>query len=453
VTGTPTYEVLDVSVETDLSDSLLGAYIDLPKAGEGTDVYMLHIVGWVLGRHSPARDVEVVYQPEPDRVRPGPERIIRVTPIRGDRVDVAAAFPDVPTDIDCHFESLVGLIGLTPTFELRLRAVLEDETRVPIGSLRVRREPLRTSYEPRFQPISVTCLGRTGTSWLMGMLAAHSRIAAYRHFPYESSPAKYWMQALKVLAEPSNIWQSAHPDTFHGNLWWTGQNPFYDDRIAGDPEHNDFFGREYVESLAEFFQRKIDRWYSTLARTQGQDDPVYFAEKHLWPNYIPVLLRELYPGAKEIFLVRDFRDMTLSILAFDRKRGWPGFGRQEGLTDEEYISSFLKPAAQSMANSWRTRGATSHLVRYEDLVTRPAEVLAGVLEYLELERDAELIETLVEAASTPSQAREEHRTSSDARQSIGRWRHERDDAFREFCNETFAEELAEFGYTEPAVVS
>jgi Sulfotransferase family len=453
MTGAPTYEVLDVSVETDLPDSLRGAYIDMPKRGDGADVYMLHIVGWVIGRQSPARDVEVIYQPEPDRARPGPERIIRVTPVRGDRVDVATAFPDVRADIDCHFESLVGLVGLTSTFELRLRAVLEDETRVPIGSLRVRREPLRTSYEPRFQPVSVTCLGRTGTSWLMGMLAAHPGIAAYRHFPYESSPGKYWMQALKVLAEPSNIWQSAHPDTFHGNLWWTGQNPFYDDRIAGEPEHNQFFGREYVESLAEFFQRSIDRWYSTLARTQGQADPVYFAEKHLWPNYIPVLLRELYPGAKEVFLVRDFRDMTLSILAFDRKRGWAGFGRQEGLTDEEYIATFLKPAAQSMSNSWRTRGATSHLVRYEDLVMRPAEVLTGVLEYLELEHDPATVKALMEAASMPSPAREEHRTTSDPRRSVGRWQHERDEAFRDFCNETFADELAEFGYTESAVVS
>ena len=63
-----------------------------------------------------------------DLARPGPDRVIRVTPIRGDRTDVAAAYPEVPPDIDCHFESLVGVIGMTPEFELRLMVVLEDGT-------------------------------------------------------------------------------------------------------------------------------------------------------------------------------------------------------------------------------------------------------------------------------------------------------------------------------------
>jgi hypothetical protein len=445
------YEVLEVSPEPAAGESLIGAHIDLPKPGPGADTYMLHIVGWVLGRNSRAREVEVLYQPEPDRVRPGREHVIRVTPVRGDRTDVAATFPEVPPDIDCHFESLVGLIGLTPRFELRLRAVLEDETRVPIGRLRVRHEPLRTAYEPRLTPVGVTCLGRSGSTWLMAMLASHPRIVAYRRFPYESSPAKYWMQALKVLAEPSNIWQSAHPDSFQSSLWWTGHNPYYDDRIAGEPDHNRFFARDYVEGLATYFQESIDRWYSTLARTQGQDDPVYFAEKHLWPNYIPVLLRELYPKAKEIFLVRDFRDMALSILAFDRKRGFPGFGHAEGQTEEEYVTSFLKPAALSMANGWRTRGASSHLVRYEDLVTGPAETLAALLDYLELEHDPETLAAIINATSVATPEVEGHRTSDDPHGSVGRWQRERDDAFRALCTEAFAEELAVFGYAESVV--
>jgi len=442
-----TYEALAVSLPSETPEPLLGFFIDEPKPHQRGDVYVLHIIGWVLGRHSRPRSVEIIYQPEPDRARPGTDRVIRTTPVRGDRPDVAAAYPDVPPDVDCHFESLVGLVGMTPEFELRLRVVLEDETRVPLGSLRVRHEPLRTAYQPRLKPISVTCLGRTGTSWLMGMLASHPRVVAYRQFPYESSPAKYWMQTLKVLAEPSNIVQSAHPDTFHNDLWWAGQNPFYDDRIAGRPEHNRFFAREYVEGLASYFQQSIDRWYSTLASTQGQEDPIYFAEKHLWPNYIPVLLRELYPDAKEVFIVRDFRDMALSILAFDRKRGWPGFGHEEGTTDEQYIGSSLKTAAQSIANGWRTRGSRSHLVRYEDLVRGPGETLAGVLDYLELEHDHETLEELVRAAAARAPRLEEHTTSRDPRESIGRWQRERDESFRAFCSETFAEELAEFGYT------
>ena len=127
---------------------------------------------------------------------------------------------------------------------------------------------------------------------------------------------------LKVLAEPSNMVQSAHPDTFHNDVWH-GPQPLLRRRIADDDVHGRWFGREYVERLATFCQRSIDDWYTTVAETQGQSGARYFAEKHLWPNYIPVLMRELYPAAKEVFLVRDFRDMAHSIMAFDRKRGCP----------------------------------------------------------------------------------------------------------------------------------
>ena len=226
------YEIVGVSLPERTPEPLIGSNIDLPKAGATGDVFTLHIVGWVLGRNSPATAVEVVYQPEPDLVRPGPDRVIRITPIRGDRTDVAAAYPQVPADVDCHFEALVGVVGLTPEFELRLMAVLEDRTRVQIGSLRVRHQPLRTAFQPTLQPIIVTCLGRTGTTWLMRMLASHPEVVVYRRFPYESSTAKYWMHMLKVLAEPSNMVQSTHPDTFHNDIWHVGHNPFYDDAIA-----------------------------------------------------------------------------------------------------------------------------------------------------------------------------------------------------------------------------
>jgi hypothetical protein len=445
----PAYEVLSASIPPEVPDELWGSFIDTPKPGATGDVFVLHIVGWVLGRRSPATAVEVVYRPEPDQARPHGENVIRVTPIRGHRTDVAAAYPQVPADIDCHFESLVGVIGLTPEFELRLKAVLEDGTRVPIGSLRVRHQPLRTSFQPRLQPITVSCLGRTGTTLLMKMLAAHPGVVVYRRFPYELSNAKYWMQMLKVLAEPSNLIQSTHPDTFHGNLWWVGQNPFYDDGIAANPAHNDWFGRKYIERLATFCQKSIDDWYVTLARSQGQDDAVFFAEKQLWPNYIPVLLNELYPEAKEVFLVRDFRDMTVSMLAFDEKRGFYGFGRADGETEEEFIEGMLKPAALAMCNSWRTRGSRSHLIRYEDMVRQPKETLTGLLDYLELDSTPDTVDEILRQALEETSQVGHHRTSSDAGDSIGRWRHERDEQFRALCQEAFADALAEFGYIEP----
>jgi hypothetical protein len=444
----PAYEVLAVSEPAATPEKLLGACIELPEAGLTAGVLTLHVAGWALGRESAATAVEVLYQPAPGTARPGPERVIRVMPIRGSRDDVTAAFPQVDPGIDCQFESLVGVLGMTPEFELRLRVALADGSRAEIGSVRVRREPLRTGYEPRFAPIVLSGLGRSGSTWLMALLAAHPEVVVYREFPYESRPIRYWMQALKVLAEPSNIVQSAHPDTFQNDLWWTGHNPFHDTRVASTPVHNEWFAREYVERLATFFQRSADDWYGLLAQTQGQPGARRFAEKHLWPNYIPVLMRELYPSLKEVFLVRDFRDMTLSILSFDEKRGFAGFGRVEGSTDEDYVRTVLKPAAQGLMNSWRTRGADSHLVRYEDLIAEPRAKLAALFEYLELRADHPTLDAVLASAESDSDEVRDHRTSVGADDSIGRWRREGDEEFRAFCTETFAEELAAFGYED-----
>jgi hypothetical protein len=176
----------------------------------------------------------------------------------------------------------------------------------------------------------------------------------------------------------------------------------------------------------------------------------------MWPNFVPVLAWELYPGAKEVFLVRDFRDMARSIMAFDRRRGFAGFGRPDGITDEQYMRDVLKNMARDLERSWLSRRDRAHLLRYEDLVFHPQETLAGLLEYLELDASPHSIDQMLEAgeqpvSSLPGSSFDEtivsgHRTSNDLRESIGRWKREGDEAFQELSEEVFGEPLATFGY-------
>jgi hypothetical protein len=214
----------------------------------------------------------------------------------------------------------------------------------------------------------------------------------------------------------------------------------------------EWFGREYIERLARFCQSSVDSWYTTVARAQAQAPPTYFAEKHQWPNYIPVLIWELYPDAKEIFLVRDFRDMALSILAFDRKRGFAGFGRPEGRSDEDYIRMELREMALNLRKSWVTRRDRAHLVRYEDLIFRPLETARGMLEYLELDASPASVERLLASGDGDPDVISHHRTTQRAEESIGRWQREGDERFRELCNEAFGDILGDFGYSEAGFV-
>jgi hypothetical protein len=441
-----TYEITKVGFD-DLPSELLGRGLDRPRPGKKGDTHVLSIAGWVVSKGPRPVYVEVLHQGAP----------LRSAPVAGRRKDVEAQFPDAPKDIPCSFFLPVGLVGMKPASDLVLRVALEDETKVQFARIRVNREPVRSGFDPTVQPIILTGLERSGTTWLMRILATHPRILV-DHFPYKHATAKYWLHMFKVLSDPGNRFQSAMPHEFQNNPWWVGNNPFHDDTVLRQPPFAKWFGRKYVEWLAAFCQSSIDDWYTTLARAQRKRSPVYFAEKQN-PNFLPVLTRELYPKAKEVFLVRDFRDMACSVLAFDRQRGFSGFGFA-GASEEDYIRLGMRQMALDLRRSWRSRGEQSHLVRYEDLAMWPAETLTGMLDYLELDSSPATVRKLVAQVLEPKPQPEEridnrsdrwmaaeHRTRPDRMASIGRWRSEENGALGAVWEEAFGDVLVEFGYT------
>jgi sulfotransferase family protein len=422
-------EVLSVS-GADPSSKLLGSSVDAPQAGSTADVFALHLNGWALGSASRLVSVHVVHDGS----------VVREVPIDYPRKDVESAHPDVADAKMCGYNALVGVIGLPPEFELRLRGVFEDGSTRRLGVIHARHEPVPSSHTPRLKPLMLTSLNRVGSTWLMGIFAAHPQIVVYDHYPYEHFSARYWAHALKVLAEPANYAQSGAPGDFDADIWHVGHNPFYDRHIDEHPERGVWFGREYIERLATFCHKNTDDWYMTIARTQGQDDPVYFAEKYT-AGHVPLVTWELYPDAKEVFLVRDFRDMVCSLLSF-----YDGRVRVGGETDQEYVSR-LRGWAFRLYNDWQARAGRSHLVRYEDLATEPAETLTALLQYLDLDASPKVVEEVLSKSSAESSNLQSHRTTPNVTASIGRWRRDLDPELQRTCEETFGELLGEFGYS------
>src|SRR4051812_46969519 len=95
------------------------------------------MVGWTVGRDSPATAIEVLTN----------DRLLRTVPVRGGRADVAASVGVAP-ETDCVFHAMVGLIGLKQDAELVLRVVTESGERVDAAVIRLRRAALETGYEP-----------------------------------------------------------------------------------------------------------------------------------------------------------------------------------------------------------------------------------------------------------------------------------------------------------------
>ncbi len=172
---------------------------------------------------------------------------------------------------------------------------------------------------------------------------------------------------------------------------------------------------------------------------------MFFAEKHL-PYEVPAIVWELYPKAREIFLVRDFRDMLCSITAFNQKRERVGFGRDLAASEEEYIFNVGKRAAL-LATAWNNRRDRACLVRYEDLVTDTEGTLARILNYLGLPADGAQIDEMIGRASAETPELQGHRTTASLTESVGRWRRDLPADLQAKCQEAFSAALADFGYS------
>ena len=429
----PALEVLNVSVPEQLPDGVRAARIRVPETGAVLDGFTLELSGTVITAAGSARAVQLMCNGMP----------MRDIPVDIARTGVAQEFPDLPDTLVCGFKALVGALLLPPEFELELVAVADDGQRFPIGSIGGRRAHPTPTFEPRLRALMVTSVGRTGTVLLMRTLAAHPAVVVHPAGRYEVWPARYWAHMLAVLSGPADHARSATPFGFDHDIWHVGQNPF---AIAGprDGALGSWLGAAYVDRLASFCLANVEDWYAIAAREQGKE-PVYFAEKNLLRTSVQGSgVSDLYPEAREVFLVRDFRDVACSMLSFLGDK-W----RADGYEPDRAVRELVAPLMQHLVAGWRARGAQAHLVRYEDLALQPQETLAGLFGFLEIDAsEAVVADSLRSGADERSFTG--HGTSATLEQSVGRWEREGDESFRAMLNAELHDALVEFGYAQAA---
>jgi hypothetical protein len=428
--------VTEVAAQPLSGDLLAGAHVDAPTTGFATPSYALDVAGWAVAGDVPVTAIELIQKGV----------CIRRVPIDIERADIAERFPDRAGAASAGFFASTGGVTLDRRFEVLVRARLEDRTRVPIATIRGDRAALLTGYEPALSPLSVTTLGRTGSTALVRMLGSHPAIVAYRPFEYEPRVASYWLGVLRSLADPASHRRQLAPAGPIDGAWWLGTDPPYPRRVK-DPELGHWIGGESVSALAAFCQSRIDGLYGEVARLQQREGAVLFAEKQR-PDFVPELLGELYPSAREVILARDFRDMVASMFAFNTKRGFQGFRRQASSTDAEFIQERVGNSVAALARALRERAERAHLVRYEDLVLRPEETAQALLAYLGLDSSPEIVSEMTASVTRRGDMSDGHRTVSDPAESIGRWRTDLSAELQEAAEAALGDALREFGYEE-----
>ncbi|MDY6805890.1 MAG: sulfotransferase [Cyanobacteriota bacterium] len=408
MTENPSIKILEVQKLSINSESLLGFAIDSPKGKQKLDTYSISIAGWVIGKTSPALAVEFLCK----------GKVLQKVPVGKPRPGVQKRYPKVPEAKRSGFAAAVGVVGLPLTGSLRIRVILSDGSTVPITDIKFQHQPLNSGYEPKLQPLVVSSSGRSGTTWFMRLLSQNPAIVTCEIYAYETRVWPFWMQLLQFLSQRANPIETPFP-------------------------------ADYPPKAAAFCQQTLDGFYQHLAEAQGKiinpSQLSYFAEKNNLNQNINLLM-EIYPLGKEIILVRDFRDVASSVLAFNKKRGSEGFGRQKFKNDQEYVKNVIKNIAIGLQSRWKKRKKQARLVRYEDLILSPEETLGGVLEYLKLDSSPEAIAKMISKASEDSAYTGWHKTSSSAKDSIGRWRQDLDPSLQKVCNKVLADSLREFGY-------
>lgn len=429
-------EILEVERTPHDPQLLWGAGVDLPVAGTAQSHFGLVVAGWVLHRDTDIVDIElscdqvVIARWRTDQPRP----------------DVAAAFDDAPATPVSGFMGVISTLALPPVFALRIEAI-SGAQRLQLGVIRGRRSMLEPGVSTDPQPILVTTLGRTGSTLLMHLLAQHPAVAVHGPFPYENRVVSYWAAVCAGLSAPSSYLQGLVAAD-NRRFWWTGYAAFAAETFVDQDEGARWMGGAALEELGRLARRQIAGFYAVSAQAQAQGRAGglrRFAEKRLPDRRLQIVLSELFPGGRELHLVRDFRDMVASISAFNHRRGEHGFGSALG-AGKEHVDSLARDA-RKLLNSWRLAGDRGMLVRYEDLVREPRVTLRRVLTELTLDASDGVVDGILRRADQVAVAAQQaHRTSPDAGASIGRWRRDLSREIAGQCGQAFGEVLTEFGY-------
>lgn len=420
--------------------SLSGGHsgLDLPAAGNSYPGFVLPVAGWCYGKNLDLRRIRIYCG----------SFVIRAVALNLPRPDVAR-FLLKKEPPPCGFSTHISVLGCPEQAVLKLEAHDGKGRAFPIAkveltfSLEDVRDPASSEA---LNPVLVTGLGRSGTTMLMKWLDASPEILVGRPYPYELRVARYWLQTLHVLSQPALDVQHYHPDNFCrsprlqplGNF--LGPNPFHYGLAMQQDELNSLWTEQQPAHTLSFVRERIQDAYHALASDKPKAR--YFAEKHP-PDFMAQAQRTVSPGAREIFIVRDFRDTLASILAFNAKRGAQSFGMDRFDSTVAFIQAYARTTVRDLTDSWQARKDQSLLITYENAVRYPDRERARIAEYLGVDMVAP---AEPDSEQNPSLAMAEHRTTSSAEASIGRWESSLKAKEKKACERALGDALTAFGY-------
>jgi Sulfotransferase family len=291
-------------------------------------------------------------------------------------------------------------------------------------------------------PVLLTAMGRSGTSYLMGLLAGHPAIATPSLFPFEERIATYFADVYRAITRTGAAEKGLRHHFGVGHRSYPSNDlikPGLLKRMS--PEARFEFSSEMLVSSANAIRSFIDLYYSNFTGTKPDQTPI-FAEKMIGYFATQEILCSIFDNVFEIILVRDFRDAFTSAMMFNRKRNYAGFGAERSNSEIEWLEHFSADAKQVMIASQER--PNSLIVKYEEFVNNPFEILQRLFSSIGISHDAEIVTRCIEKFQ--SNDYEHHKTSTSSENSISRWQRDMPRELVGLANEMLEEPLCFFGY-------
>jgi LPS sulfotransferase NodH len=252
--------------------------------------------------------------------------------------------------------------------------------------------------------------GRSGTTVLARALGGHPGILVRDVFPFENRTSQHlylWaenqkegdFQAMTQDRESGVKFRLHQRDDNASSLW-------FEQRAA------QMRGKRVVDIS--------DDYYAYIADVQGKPDATMYLEKSIGFATIKRMHRWGWP-LRVVLLVRDPRDILLSVKSFNKKRNVQGFGADRlGETDlvRSYLNFFL-----TVRQMLKNNGIEFVEARYENLLNDPEQALAEVAQGLGLDASPSIIDQMVDAYGAQDENVRNHRTKSSGG-ALLRWKTE-----------------------------
>lgn len=221
------------------------------------------------------------------------------------------------------------------------------------------------------KPIIILGSERSGTNLLRHLLSNHSKICG----PVTPQFLDVFFPIVHLYGDLRDCENIKY---LYNDMVALANHQFHDWALKKD--FKDFLGRYNPTNIVELFN------YLYLEKAAQENKSRYVAKDiHAWLQAHKI--KNIYPSARFIYIVRDPRDHVNSWM----KR--PIYLH----TPLDAIKKWKKDQKEIM-QIYYAEGIEWHLVRYEDLITKTSKTMSGLLQYLGEEKELDCFETQKENA-------------------------------------------------------